>query len=52
MTEDERYAMLVNTPLRELIRMITRVEAILDDPPVPSRMLIPVIRDVIHPERS
>lgn len=31
-------------------KTLAAIEAILNDPPVPSRMLIPVIRNVIHPE--
>jgi hypothetical protein len=34
-------------PVSELVDALRAVLAILDDPPVPSRMLIPVIREAI-----
>lgn len=41
---------LVNEARAELEAKLAAIEVILHDPPVPSRMLIPVIRNVIHPD--
>lgn len=38
--------------LGEFRSMVLRVEAVLNDPPVPSRMLIPVLRNALYPEEN